>query len=79
MAGTKGAVVRDARDNYEVINGTAGYVLTSNGVGSAPSFQEPSGGVGGGGGSWIPLSLGVEPLTFVSDGAGSPILVAYTP
>lgn len=39
MAGTKGAVVRDSQDNYEVINGTAGHVLTSNGVGNAPSFQ----------------------------------------
>lgn len=27
-------------------------------------------------GSWVPLALGTEPLTFVSDGAGSPILVA---
>jgi hypothetical protein len=78
MAGTKGAVIRDARDNYEVINGTAGYVLTSNGAGIAPSFQEAAGGAGSDG-TWIPLSLGVEPLTFVSDGAGNPILVAYTP
>lgn len=30
-------------------------------------------------GSWVPLSLGVEPLQFVSDGAGRPILVAFTP
>lgn len=29
--------------------------------------------------SWVPLSLGVEPLTFVSDGAGQPIFVAFTP
>jgi hypothetical protein len=28
-------------------------------------------------GSFVPLSLGVEPLQFVSDGAGRPILVAY--
>src|SRR5687768_15595425 len=39
MAGTKGAAIRDTQDNYEVINGTAGHVLTSNGVGNAPSFQ----------------------------------------
>lgn len=32
---------------------------------------------GGGGGGWVPLSAGVEPLAFISDGAGSPILVAY--
>lgn len=31
----------------------------------------------GTGGSWIPLSTGTEPLTFISDGAGNPILVAY--
>lgn len=30
-------------------------------------------------GNWIPLSLGVEPLTFVSDGAGQPILTWFTP
>ena len=29
--------------------------------------------------SWVPLSLGVEPLQFVSDGAGSPIFVSFTP
>jgi hypothetical protein len=32
-----------------------------------------------GGEAWVPLALGVEPLAFVSDGAGSPILVGYTP
>lgn len=80
MAGTRGAVVRGATAKaYEVVNGTAGYVLTSNGVGATPSFQEPSSLVVGSGGSWIPLSAGVEPLAFISDGAGSPILVAYTP
>src|SRR5688572_11410050 len=47
MAGTKGAVVRDSQDNYEVINGTSGYVLTSNGAGSAPSFQAAAGGGSG--------------------------------
>ena len=30
-------------------------------------------------GNWVPLALGVEPLTFVSDGAGHPIFVWYTP
>lgn len=44
MAGTKGAVVRGTKDNYEVVNGTAGHVLTSNGTGSAPSFQAAGGG-----------------------------------
>lgn len=29
------------------------------------------------GASWIPLSAGVEPLAFISDGMGNPILVAY--
>lgn len=28
-------------------------------------------------GGWVPLALGTEPLTFVSDGAGQPVLVAY--
>ena len=30
-------------------------------------------------GSWVPLASGAEPLTFISDGAGTPILVFYTP
>lgn len=29
------------------------------------------------GASWVPLSAGTEPLTFISDGAGNPVLVAY--
>jgi hypothetical protein len=35
--------------------------------------------VSGGGVSYVPLSMGTEPLTFVSDGLGQPILVPYTP
>lgn len=47
MAGTKGAVVRGTSEKaYDVVNGTSGHVLTSNGVGSAPSFQAPTGGSG---------------------------------
>lgn len=34
--------------------------------------------VAAGGGDHVPLALGTEPLTFVSDGAGSPILVPFT-
>jgi hypothetical protein len=30
-------------------------------------------------GSWVPLSSGAEPLTFISDGAGNPIFITYTP
>src|SRR5687768_13418462 len=45
MAGTRGAVVRGATPKaYEVVNGTAGYVLTSNGDGATPSFQAAAGG-----------------------------------
>ncbi len=33
----------------------------------------------GGGGAWRPLTTGVEPMVFVSDGAGVPIMVAFTP
>ncbi len=29
--------------------------------------------------SYVPLALGGEPLTFVSDGSGNPILVSYAP
>lgn len=32
-----------------------------------------------GGGSWFPLTNGVEPPAFISDGAGVPIAVAYNP
>lgn len=32
-----------------------------------------------GGGNYIPFSLGIEPLTFVSDGLGQPILVPFFP
>lgn len=32
-----------------------------------------------GGASYIPLSLGIEPLTFMSDGLGQPILVPFIP
>lgn len=32
---------------------------------------------GGGSGSYIPLSLGIEPLTFVSDGLGQPMLIPF--
>lgn len=28
--------------------------------------------------SWVPLATGVEPLTFISDGLGQPILVAFS-
>jgi len=34
---------------------------------------------GGGGGAYVPVGTGAEPLTFVSDGAGQAILVPYTP
>jgi hypothetical protein len=33
-------------------------------------------GTGGSGGGWIPLASGAEPLSFISDGAGTPLLVA---
>jgi hypothetical protein len=29
--------------------------------------------------AYVPLALGGEPLTFVSDGSGNPILVSYAP
>lgn len=74
-----GVVIRGTTaKNYELTApGTAGHVLTSNGAGFDPTFQALPG--GGGGGGFVPLSLGVEPLAFLSDGAGNPILVAYTP
>jgi hypothetical protein len=35
--------------------------------------------LGSGVGNWIPLASGAEPMTFISDGAGNPILIYYTP
>lgn len=52
--------------------GTTGQVLTSNGAGAVPTFQDPA--VQG---SWIPLVDGSEPPVFITDGAGVLILVAY--
>lgn len=46
-----------------------GVTITINGSNQLESLSA--------GGSWIPLSAGVEPLTFISDGAGNPVLVAY--
>lgn len=34
---------------------------------------------GGGGASYVPLTTGAEPVELVSDGAGSLILVPYSP
>lgn len=31
------------------------------------------------GGAWAPLATGAEPMVFVSDGAGTPAMVAFTP
>lgn len=50
--------------------GTAGQVLTSQGVGLPPIFQAAES-------AWIPLVTGSEPPTFVTDGAGHLILVAF--
>jgi hypothetical protein len=34
---------------------------------------------GGGGGAYKPLATGEEPMVLVSDGAGAPVMVAFTP
>lgn len=34
---------------------------------------------GGGGDSYKPLTTGEEPMVLVSDGAGAPVMVAFTP
>jgi len=36
-------------------------------------------GIGGTASTLIPLTTGAEPMEFISDGAGNPILVTYTP
>lgn len=59
-----------------IANSTAGFVLTSNGAGTIPTFQASG---GGGGNTWIPLVDGHEPPAFITDGAGSLITVAYAP
>jgi len=45
------AIGSTGQNNSYTSPGTAGYVLTSNGPSSDPSFQTPTGGSGGGGGS----------------------------
>jgi hypothetical protein len=36
-------------------------------------------GSGGGGGAFKPLATGEEPMVLISDGAGAPVMVAFTP
>lgn len=43
------------------------------------AFQRIINVTGGSGDSYIPLSLGIEPLQFMSDGLGQPILIPFTP
>jgi hypothetical protein len=53
----------------------SGVVITTNpGTNTVTITASGAAGV-----SYIPLSVGTEPLAFVSDGAGRPILVSYTP
>ena len=49
---------------------------TLTGVGSV-SITNGSGTISISASSYVPLALGSEPLTFVSDGAGVPILISY--
>lgn len=53
--------------------GTIGNILTTGGPGADPSWAAAA----GGGATYIPLSLGVEPATIVTDGAGNFITVPY--
>jgi hypothetical protein len=50
--------------------GTSNF-LRADGTWAAPSASSGS--------NWIPLASGAEPLSFISDGAGSPLLVAGPP
>lgn len=54
------------------------FVVDASGL-ITSAVDVPITGGGGGGTSYIPLALGVEPLTFVSDGFGQPILIPYIP
>ena len=44
-SGANGAVIFDGVATFTTANGTATHVLTSNGVGVAPTFQAAAGGV----------------------------------
>ena len=57
-----------------ISNGTAGYVLTSNGSGSTPSFQ-----VAAVTADYVVMSDGANPPTPVDDGAGNFVYISYTP
>ncbi len=67
-------VGEDPRNYALTAPGTPGQVLGVDADGD-PVFQDASAGEFG---SWIPLAVGTEPLAFVSDGNGNPILVFYT-
>jgi hypothetical protein len=73
---TQGAIiVRDATV-WEILGpGADGQVLTAHGTAADLTWEDPP----AAGVSYVPLSMGTEPLTFVSDGLGQPILVPYTP
>ena len=45
ISGANGAVLFDGTATFSSANGTSGYVLTSNGVGVAPTFQASTTGV----------------------------------
>lgn len=56
-----------------------GQALKGVRVNAAETALEFGPAAGGGGGAFVPLSAGTEPLTFISDGAGQAIEVPYTP
>lgn len=77
--GEKRSIEIDAGD-LQLVNDVdtpgADQVYGTDGAGVRGWKADPT---SGGGGSWIPLAVGTEPLAFVSDGIGNPILVPYTP
>ena len=68
-----GALITDPAGRAVVLPLDAGEVPTGVGPGQPPIAEVP-----GGGGSFVPLFDGGEPVQVISDGAGSPILVHFS-
>lgn len=64
--------LNDVPNSY---TGQALKIVRVNAAATALEFATAS----SGGGAYVPLSSGAEPMTFISDGAGHAIEVPYTP
>lgn len=68
-------VIADSPTDTLTLVGTNGVTITTDATTDTITFD----GAGGGGGSYVPMSTGAEPLVIMSNGAGSVLLIPYTP